>query len=179
MKSIISLDKQGNEKIIGQYDLFSTNDNSYHHILDLNKKFGLINQKGDIILSCEFDNIYPTIKDDLVLVKKNGLFGFYNKEYLIYGIYAKPYILELDLINFITKLGLIISIIYFFIYLNLYYLVLKVKNQKNKEIYFAMFLCLIGLLIYSVGQSFHQGYLYWIYFSVFYSFLFLELKLQK
>jgi hypothetical protein len=106
-------------------------------------------------------------------------FGFYNKEYLIYGIYAKPYILELDLINFITKLGLIISIIYFFIYLNLYYLVLKVKNQKNKEIYFAMFLCLIGLLIYSVGQSFHQGYLYWIYFSVFYSFLFLELKLQK
>lgn len=106
-------------------------------------------------------------------------FGFYNKEYLIYGIFAKPYILELDLINFISKIGIIFSIIYFLNYLLLFYLVTKVKNIINKEIFFAMFLCLIGLLIYSIGQSLHQGYLYWIYLSVFYSFLFLELKEQK
>ena len=78
MKKIISINKQGNEKVIGHYELFSTNDNGYHHILDLNIKYGLINQKGDIILPCEFDTIYPTIKDDLVLVKQNGLFAFYN-----------------------------------------------------------------------------------------------------
>jgi len=78
MKSIISIDKKGNEKIIGQYELFSTNDNGYYHILDSNKKYGLINQKGDIKIPCEFDTIYPTIKDDLVLVKQNGLFAFYN-----------------------------------------------------------------------------------------------------
>ena len=80
MNTLFSIDKKGNEKIIGQYELFSTNDNGYHHILDSNNKYGLINQKGDIILPCEFDTIYPTIKDDLVLVKKNGVFGFYNNE---------------------------------------------------------------------------------------------------
>ena len=45
MNTLFSIDKKGNEKIIGQYELFSTNDNGYHHILDSNNKYGLINQK--------------------------------------------------------------------------------------------------------------------------------------
>jgi hypothetical protein len=80
MKSIISIDKKGNEKLIGQYELFSTNDNGYHHVLDSNKKYGLINQKGNILLPCEFDRINPTIIDNLILVKKDGLFAFFNTD---------------------------------------------------------------------------------------------------
>jgi hypothetical protein len=78
MKKIISIDKIGNEIAVGKYSLLPTNNLGYHHILDSNNKWGLINQQGQIILSCEFDTIYPTINDDLILVKKNGLFAYYN-----------------------------------------------------------------------------------------------------
>ena len=80
MKLLISIDKKGNESIIGEYELFSTNNIGYYHILDSNKKYGLINQKGDIILPCKFDLINSTIKDNLVLVKKGSLFAFFNTE---------------------------------------------------------------------------------------------------
>jgi hypothetical protein len=38
MKKIISINKQGYEKVIGHYELFSTNNKGYYHILDSNKK---------------------------------------------------------------------------------------------------------------------------------------------
>ena len=78
MKLLISIDKQGNEKIIGEYEIFSTNDNRFFLLLDSNNKWGLINYKGEIILPCEFDSVNTSFKDDMILVKKDDSWGFYN-----------------------------------------------------------------------------------------------------
>ena len=96
MKTLTSIDKACKEREIGNYDLFATNNIGYYHILDSNNKWGLINQKGDIILPCEFDKIFPTIKDDTILVNKNGLFAFYNTNGIKIIDYLYKVALEFD-----------------------------------------------------------------------------------
>lgn len=43
MKTLILIDKLGNERIIGQYEVYSTNETEYYKILDSNNKWGVIN----------------------------------------------------------------------------------------------------------------------------------------
>jgi hypothetical protein len=101
-------------------------------------------------------------------------FGYFTPNYLTYDELAKPYLLELDLFNFFSKIGFFFSFIYILI---ISYILFYTKNKLNKNnSLFAFFIGIISLLIYSLGQTAHQGYLYWIAFSIFYSSLILNHK---
>lgn len=95
-------------------------------------------------------------------------FGYYTPDYLSYSELSKPYLLELDLFNFFSKIGLIFSLVYLINIFNIYFYVNK-AIYKNYNSLFAFYFGIISLLIYSLGQTAHQGYLYWVTFSIFYS----------
>jgi len=104
--------------------------------------------------------------------------GYYTPGYLTYGEYAKPYLLELDLLNFFSKIGIFFSTLYIFSYFFLYQLIQRVKDKDTKKLFISIFIGMLSLLIYSLGQTLHQSYLYWIFYSVFYGYLILEIKSQ-
>ncbi len=95
-------------------------------------------------------------------------FGYFTPNYLTYGELAKPYLLELDLFNFFSKIGILFSFFYILIYI---YIFIKLKNIPNLQnfSFFSFYIGIFSLLIYSLGQTAHQGYLYWVSFSIFYS----------
>jgi hypothetical protein len=106
-------------------------------------------------------------------------FGAYTKGYETYEDLSKPYQLELDLINFFSKVGFIFSFIYLFSYYKLHTLVNKVEDINLKSIFFSFEIGIIASLIYSLGQTSHQSYLYWVVYSIFYSLLLIVLKKQN
>ena len=105
--------------------------------------------------------------------------GYFTPGYLTYGELPKPYLLELDLLNFFSKIGVLFSALYVVSYFFLYHLIQKVKDKDTKELFISMFIGLLSLLIYSLGQTLHQSYLYWIFYSIFYGYLILEIRAQK
>jgi hypothetical protein len=105
--------------------------------------------------------------------------GYFTPGYLTYGELPKPYLLELDLLNFFSKIGILFSTLYIASYLFLYQLIQKVKDKDTKELFISMFIGMLSLLIYSLGQTLHQSYLYWIFYSIFYGYLILEIKGQE
>ncbi len=105
-------------------------------------------------------------------------FGYFTPNYLTYGELSKPYLLELDLLNFFSKIGLLFSFFYILIY-SLIYKYLKYVNSNMYDSLFSFFIGLVSLLIYSLGQTAHQGFLFWIAFSIFYSTLVINFKSRK
>lgn len=104
--------------------------------------------------------------------------GYFTSGYLTYGDLAKPYLLELDLLNFFSKIGILFSTLYIISYFFLYQLIKKVKDKDTKELFISMFIGMLSLLIYSLGQTLHQSYLYWIFYATFYGYLILEIRGQ-
>ena len=105
-------------------------------------------------------------------------FGAVTKGYETYEELSKPYQLELDLINFFSKIGLIFSIIYLYSYYILHKTISKLKDRLSRKFYISFEIGIISLLIYSLGQTGHQGYIYWVVYTMFYSFLIIQIKNQ-
>jgi hypothetical protein len=105
-------------------------------------------------------------------------FGAYTKGYETYEELAKPYQLELDLLNFFSKIGMILSCFYLYSYYKLHKLITKIKNENLKSIFISFEVGIIGVLVYSLGQTAHQSYLYWVSYAIFYSLLVMVLKNQ-
>ena len=61
-------------------------------------------------------------------------FGYFTPNYLTYGELAKPYLLELDLLNFISKIGFFFSILYFCSYLILLVLIFKLQSPSKRNL---------------------------------------------
>jgi hypothetical protein len=105
-------------------------------------------------------------------------FGYFTPNYLTYNELAKPYLLELDLLNFFSKIGILFSLLYIITIFYIYSFLQSTINPKNNRL-FAYYTGIISLLIYSLGQTAHQGYLYWVTFSIFYSSLIIYSKSYK
>ena len=105
-------------------------------------------------------------------------FGYFTPNYLTYNELAKPYLLELDLLNFFSKIGLLFSLLYISAILYIHSFLKSTIHPKNNRL-FAYYIGIISLLIYSLGQTSHQGYLYWVSFSIFYSYLVITNKSYK
>jgi phosphatidylserine synthase len=106
-------------------------------------------------------------------------FGYFTPGYLTYEFLPKPYLLELDLLNFISKIGFLFFIIYILSYLFIYKLINKINDKLKKETYLSFFIGLLSLLLYSIGQTLHQSYLYWVSFSILYACIIIEMRKQN
>lgn len=113
----------------------------------------------------QFHEILNRIAESPFLGK--GL-GYFNPKYLDYSQFAKPYQLELDMFNFISKIGICLSFIYFFAYFSILAILFSGKKHQDAKDLILFYIGIISLLIYSVGQTFHQGYLYWIILLLFF-----------
>lgn len=105
-------------------------------------------------------------------------FGYFTPGYLDYGFYAKPYLLELDILNFISKVGIVGTLVYGLAYINMFQLIRKISNIEIRRLATALFISLIALMVYSVGQTTHQGVNYWIFLAFVYGFVVSHLKAQ-
>jgi hypothetical protein len=101
-------------------------------------------------------------------------FGYYTIGYLTYGDLVNSFLLELDLINFSTKIGLPFSIIYFsgYILLIIQNLRNKYHDPKTHNIVVSYLLTLILLLFYSLFQTAHSSILYWLVYALSFSLIF-------
>ena len=67
------------------------------YILDSNKKFGLIDTQGNVLLDCIYDLIFDQTDDwGVGYVKMNGAWGLFDKEYkmltkCIYDMFSEPH----------------------------------------------------------------------------------------
>ena len=124
----------------------------------------------------QFNEIINRLMSNPILGKG---FGYYNPNYSTYSENTKPYLLEIDLLNFLSKIGIPMFLIYILSYFLFYFYIIKVKNI-NQKLYFKLyFWALISLLIYSLGQTAHSSYTYWLSFSLVFSSLITSLKIQK
>ncbi len=105
-------------------------------------------------------------------------FGYYTPGYLTYGQLSKPYLLELDILNFFSKIGLVVTVVYALAYFLLFRLVGRITDDNVARTARALFWSLIGLLVYSLGQTLHQSYIYWVYFAFVYGFVVSHLRAQ-
>lgn len=105
-------------------------------------------------------------------------FGYFTPGYETYGDLSKPYLLELDILNFISKIGMIATLFYTCAYLWIFYLIKKISDIYVRKISLALFYALLSLLIYSLGQTGHQSYIYWTYLSFLYGFIVSHLRAQ-
>jgi len=124
----------------------------------------------------QFNEIINRLTSNPILGKG---FGYYNPNYSTYSENAKPYLLELDLFNFLSKIGIPMFLIYILSYFLFYYYITKVKDIKQRMYFKLYFWALISLLIYSLGQTAHSSYTYWLSFSLVFSSLIISLKIQK
>ena len=106
-------------------------------------------------------------------------FGYFNPNYSTYSQFAKPYLLEMDLLNFVSKIGLLMTFLYLMSYLLLYFYISKIRNTEMRVQFRLYFWVLISFLIYSLGQTLHQSYIYWFSYAIIYSSVVYSLKLQK
>ena len=60
-----------------------------------------------------------------------------------------------------------------------FYYITKIKNLNQKMHFKLYFWALVSLLIYSLGQTAHSSYTYWLTFSLIFSSLIITLKIQK
>jgi hypothetical protein len=98
-------------------------------------------------------------------------FGYFTPGYDTYADLTLPYLLELDLINFFTKIGIPLSLLYVFSYI--LFVFQHIKNRvQNSNIEFSYLFSLILLLIYSLFQTAHSGFTFWIFYAMTFSFLF-------
>ena len=105
-------------------------------------------------------------------------FGYYTPGYSTYGLLAKPYLLELDIFNFISKIGAIGAVFYGLAYLLLFRLIMTIADDNVRRLSTSMFISLIALLVYSLGQTAHQSVTYWIFLGFVYGFVVSHLRAQ-
>lgn len=113
----------------------------------------------------QFYEILNRIIESPILGK--GL-GYFNPKYLDYSQFAKPYQLELDIFNFISKIGICLSFVYSVAYFLIWRILSSADKLEDAKDLILFYIGIISLLIYSVGQTFHQGYLYWIILLLFF-----------
>lgn len=106
-------------------------------------------------------------------------FGYFTPGYLTYNELAKPYLLELDILNFSSKIGLIGTLIYSLAYIFLFKLINTINDFRLKRTAFALYWSLIAILVYSTGQTAHQSYIYWVYFAFVYGFIVSHIRTQN
>ena len=124
----------------------------------------------------QFNEIFSRITDSPLLGKG---FGYFNPNYSSYSELAKPYLLEMDLLNFISKIGILMTLVYIISYCLLYIYILKIRNFENRIQLKLYFWVLISFLIYSLGQTLHQSYIYWFCFAIVYSSVVYSLKSES
>ena len=105
----------------------------------------------------QFNEIVNRLTSSPILGKG---FGYFNPNYSTYSENAKPYLLELDLFNFLSKIGIPMFLIYISSYFLFYYYITKIKNLNQKMHFKLYFWALVSLLIYSLGQTAHSSYTY-------------------
>ena len=105
-------------------------------------------------------------------------FGYFTVGYLDYYLLAKPYLLELDILNFISKIGLIGLFFYLLAYVQLFFLIRKISDVDVRRLSASLFVSLIAIMIYSLGQTAHQAVTYWIFLAFVYGFIVSHLKAQ-
>lgn len=105
-------------------------------------------------------------------------FGYYTVGYLTYAELANSYLLELDLINFSTKIGIPLSLLYAFSYILfiLQYRKIKYLDHGYQIVAFSCLLTLILLLFYSLFQTAHSSMLYWMVYAIGFTFVFARNK---
>ena len=99
--------------------------------------------------------------------------GYFTPGYLTYEDLDKPYQLELDLPNFATKLGVVAFLLYIFTYV-IFAKIIYNKNSKvneHGEISISYVVLIFSLLVYSIFQTFHSSVLYWMIYSISFSFI--------
>jgi len=105
-------------------------------------------------------------------------FGYYTPGYSTYGLLAKPFLLELDILNFISKIGALGTFFYGLAYLLLFRLIKTIADDNVRRLSLSMFISLIALLVYSLGQTAHQSVNYWIFLGFVYGFVVSHLRAQ-
>ncbi len=136
---------------------------------------GDLYQAGMAYRKEQFDVIFDRLLESPFL----GVgFGYFTPGYLTYGELAKPYQLELDILNFISKIGLIGTLAYGLSYIGLFRLIIKIADGEVRRTGTALFWALLALVIYSTGQTMHQSYIYWVYFAFVYGFAVSHLRAQ-
>lgn len=106
-------------------------------------------------------------------------FGYFTPGYLDYGLLSKPYLLELDILNFISKIGIIGSIVYAISYIMIYRLIGLILCPVVRKTSLSLFWGIAGLLVYSTGQTAHQSYLFWVLLAFVYGFVVSHLRTQS
>ncbi|TXT34674.1 MAG: hypothetical protein FD136_178 [Chitinophagaceae bacterium] len=149
--------------VISFFVFLSAQDLTLDNILD--HYSGDLFDEGLEYRNIQFHEILNRITESPILGK--GL-GYFNPKYLDYSQFAKPYQLELDLFNFISKIGTCLSFIYFFGYFLILVILFLAKKPQDINDLILFYIGVISLLIYSVGQTFHQGYLFWLILLLFF-----------
>ncbi len=108
-------------------------------------------------------------------------FGYYTSGYETYGDLAFPAQLELDLINFSTKIGIPLFSIYIFTYIAMaiQHKINGNLNLEQKAITLSFVLSLFLLLFYSLFQTMHSGVSFWLLYSLSFVFIFRRNSLQR
>jgi hypothetical protein len=117
------------------------------------------------------------IQLDVILnrLSDNPIFGFglgyFTPGYDSYADLALPYLLELDLLNFFTKVGIPMSILYVFSYFLIIFQHIK-NRYHGSNIEYSYLLSLILLLVYSLFQTAHSSFIFWLLYAFTFSFIF-------
>jgi len=98
-------------------------------------------------------------------------FGYFTPGYDSYADLALPYLLELDLLNFFTKAGIPMSILYLFSYFLIIFQHIK-NRDHGSNIEYSYLLSLILLLVYSLFQTAHSSFIFWLLYAFTFSFIF-------
>lgn len=101
-------------------------------------------------------------------------FGYYTPGYESYEELAIPQILELDLINFATKTGLVLFALYLASYCiyGMAFARLRFPDRQTELLAMAYGMVILGLLIYSLFQTFHASIMFWLFYALAVAFLF-------
>ena len=122
---------------------------------------------------------FEVILDRIVTSPLFGVgFGYFTPGYSGYAELSKPYLLELDILNFISKIGLIGFVVYVLAYVRIYKLISMILDKNLQMTYKSLFWALMGLIIYSLGQTAHQSYFYWVILAFVYGNTVSQLRLN-
>lgn len=87
-------------------------------------------------------------------------FGYYNETYSDYYLLNKPYLLEMDLINLFSKIGMIGTIVFLLL---LFHMWLNIRSKCFVPGYGfvrPLFISILGLLLFSTSQTFVSSYIF-------------------
>lgn len=101
-------------------------------------------------------------------------FGYFTPGYETYGDLANSFLLELDLMNFTTKVGLPLSVLYAFTYILflMQYRKTQYPDRTSQGLAFSYLLTLFALLFYSLFQTAHSSFIYWLLYVIAFTFVF-------